>query len=400
MLPRWPSLLAIALVSGCGAPEPPGSTGGTTVPAGACGRGLVVVSTDYQSSNVSLVGLDGVVLSSSFISSATVDAQLSAKLGGDVVAPTPLMGQGSIVLLDRYPSAVLTWLDVASAKVTGQLSVGVKTNPHDYVELQPDKAYVSRLDANGGIGGDIVVVDPSGRSITRSIDLESAMVGEPADLRPAPHRLLEAQGKVLATLLATTSDHQKTAASRLVELDPKTDSVLSVLVLDGLYECNGLGLSPDGVRVALSCSGRFNGGSDPSLAESGIVVVELVPELKEVLRIPAVAAPFGFAVAWAGLHTLLANTFGAFADGSAPERPDRIVEIDTETQAMRTLVEAEAFKLSDVRCASACKVCFATDADHGVLRRFEIADDGHLEAPTSITVDSAIGLPPRVLGQF
>jgi hypothetical protein len=400
MLVRWPALFALAFVAGCGAPEPPGSTGGTNVTPGACGRGLVVVSTDYQSSNVSLVGLDGAVLSSSFISSATTDAQLSAKLGGDVVPPTPLMGQGSIVLLDRYPNAVLTWLDVKSAKVTGQLSAGTKTNSRDYLELGPDKAYVTRLDTSAGIGSDILVLDPTQRVVTGSIELGATMTGEPAELGPAPNRLLEAQGKVVVSLLATTSDHQKTAASRLVQLDPDTDSILSVLVLDGLYECNGLALSPDAERVALSCSGRFNGSSKSTLSESGLVVVELAPQLKESFRMPATSAPFGFAVAWAGPHTLVTNTFGAFADGSAPERPDRIVEIDTETNETHTLLEAAAFTLSDVRCASKCGVCFATDADQAVLRRFAIGDDGHLKPPTSITVDDAIGLPPQALGQF
>ena len=400
MLPRWSGILLVALVSGCGAPEPPASTGGTQAPPGACGRGLVVVSTDYLSTNVSLVGIDGAVLSSSFISSATVDAQLSAKLGGDVVAPTPLMAQSAIVLLDRYPSAVLTWIDVGSAKVEGQLSVGPKTNPHDYLAIRGDKAYVTRLDRAAGVGSDLVVVDPSRLAAGGSISLEVAMTGEPAELGPAPHRLLRAGDAVVVTLLATSSDHQKSAASRLVELDPETDGIDAVLVLDGLYECNGLALGPDAKRVALSCSGRFQGGSEPAVAESGIVVVELGPDPKEVLRIAAESAAFGFAVAWAGPHTLLANTFGAFADATSPERPDRVVEIDTETHATRTLIEAKAFTLGDLRCATECKVCFATDAAQGVLRRFEVDDDGHLQAPTSITVDTAIGLPPRALGQF
>ncbi|PKN46336.1 MAG: hypothetical protein CVU63_07695, partial [Deltaproteobacteria bacterium HGW-Deltaproteobacteria-20] len=66
----------------------PDNTGGTDITAGACGRGLVVVNTDYQSTNVSLVAIDGKVLSTSFLSSASTPPGLSAPLGGDVVVPT------------------------------------------------------------------------------------------------------------------------------------------------------------------------------------------------------------------------------------------------------------------------------------------------------------------------
>src|SRR5262245_48452094 len=92
-------------VCGCGAPAPPDATGGVSVPVGRCGRGLVSVQSDYQSTNVSLLATDGVMLSSSFISSASASAALSAPLSGDVVAPTSASLGSELVLVDRYPAA-------------------------------------------------------------------------------------------------------------------------------------------------------------------------------------------------------------------------------------------------------------------------------------------------------
>ena len=65
------AILAAAALLACDVPEPPGPTGGTTEPLGRCGRGLAVVSSDFQSTNLSLVGTGGQVLSESFISSAS-----------------------------------------------------------------------------------------------------------------------------------------------------------------------------------------------------------------------------------------------------------------------------------------------------------------------------------------
>ena len=170
--------LAVATM-GCNAPLPPGSTGGIDTELGACGRGLVVVQSDYQSTNASLLGLGGQVLSSSFISSATESAELAAPLSGDVVVPTTPAFGAEIVLIDRYPASVLTWVRVEDATVRGQLNVGTgfASNPQDYLLVGDDKAYLSRNERNSqpgaepfDLGSDLLVIDPGALAITRRID--------------------------------------------------------------------------------------------------------------------------------------------------------------------------------------------------------------------------------------
>lgn len=399
-------LLVLSLVlCACNAPEPPESTGGTDVPAGPCGRGLIVVGTDNQSTNVSLLGLDGAVLSSSFISSATKVTGLSTQLGNDVVPPTTPMTGDSIVLLDRYPASVLTWVDVKSAGVGGQLSIraGSEANPHDYLELTSTKAYVTRYERNPlpgaepfDVGDDVLVIDPSAPAMTASIALDAA---RPADstFHATPDRLVRAGGDVIAVLLAETSSHLDSAPTRLVRIDPDSDAITEVLVLDGLYQCLALGVAPDGHRLALGCAGRWTGGYDTVAGESGVVVVDTEGELRELQRFPATSlgASPGYGISWISDEALAVVTLGSEVSG----KKDRLIRLELATGGVEEAWSSDPFKLPDVRCAPACGACFATDEARAVVVRLNI-QGGNLGSPTPIEVDSAIGLPPRWLGQF
>src|SRR5687768_2396120 len=124
--PRAPPMFRLILISSiaaclaaCNAPEPNRNGRGTDAT-----EALVVVSSDYQSSNVSLLGFDGSVLTPSILHSGSVTTGLSAALSGDVVLPTSAVSGSDIVLVDRVPDAVLTWLDARSARVRAQLPVG------------------------------------------------------------------------------------------------------------------------------------------------------------------------------------------------------------------------------------------------------------------------------------
>jgi hypothetical protein len=383
---------------GCGAPEPPASSGGTNEPPGECGRGMVVVHHDNsQSTNVALLAFDGRVLSRSFVSSASSGSGLSSLLSGDVALPSSLVAGAEVVLIDRYPASVLSWVEVATGRVRAQLAVGTRTNPHDYVGLSEHKAYVTRYEPWDGAGDDIAIVDPSGPSLVGRIDLAPALAGDSQAFRATPGRALAAQGRVLVVLEATGSGFQGSAPSRVIAIDPDSDQIVDRLVLDGVHSCTALALAPDESEIALGCNGTWNLTSDPDPATSYVVRVGISPELHELERRSALeigSAPFGFGLDYASEARLLATRFG-----SENQRPDSLVELELDGGPARELLSSAAFSLGDVRCAARCGVCFATDADRGVVHRLELAAGG-LGSRQEIVVDTVVGLPPRWLGRF
>lgn len=403
----------VTAVLGCGAPEPPEPTGGVDVDATRCGRGLVVVSTDYQSTNVSLTDRDGQVLSSSFISSASATTGLSAPLGGDVVAPTTVTSGDQLVLIDRFPAAVVTWVDVGSGEVTAQLSVatGFASNPQDYLELSPRRALVSRFEQNPDPGreafdegGDLLVVDPSGPTITDRVGLSGVLDGLDAELLPRPGRMVATAERVFV-LLSVYSASFAPGPSQLVALSREDLSVESVVELGGLEGCVGLALSPDETRIAVSCSGGFDGATEPDLERSGFAVVSVDDGLEVTDVVPAAGLtgrPSAYSVAFAADDVLLVPTFGQLDGTGETESRDELIAWNATTRQHVELAAGEAFTFGEVRCPGDCGDCFMTDAEgRGALRQFRFnPESGTLEDGVRLGLESEIDLPPRYLGGY
>src|SRR6188768_2708332 len=151
---RLELLLLISLLEACSAPRITPDSLGVSVTAGPCGRGLVVVESDYQSSNVSLLDFEGRVLSESLASSSTTSAGFRVALSADVVPSSSPQNGSEIVLIDRFPAGVLRFVELATARITAELSVatGFRVNPQDYLPLDPERAYVARYDTNANAG--------------------------------------------------------------------------------------------------------------------------------------------------------------------------------------------------------------------------------------------------------
>jgi hypothetical protein len=318
----------------------------------------------------------------------------------------PQLGS-EILLIDRYPASVLTWVNVESARVERQLTVktGYVANPHDVIFVDPKKSYVTRFDRNPKPGAepfdqgdDVLVIDPSVPSIVSRIDLAPAMAGEDPKYFARPSRGALVGGRVIVVLEAYTQSFDDSAASRVIAIDPDTDTIVESLVLDGLEGCEGFALADDG-RVALGCAGSFGGGSEATIQESGVVVLSTQGFLAEVARFSADSLAntgLGFGIAWASEQKLLVT--GAGSD-QEPE-PAVLIELDIASGVSRTLLSRESpTTLADVQCAPGCGVCVVADAERGVVAHFQL-ENGQLGSPREIRVDEVIGLPPQRLGRF
>jgi hypothetical protein len=429
-LPRWATsfrfsyqaliaggwLCSSAMVAGCGVPGPADNSHGVDAPVGECGRGLVVVRTDYQSSNVSLVDFEGVALSESLISSASGSVGLSTPLSGDILVPNDFMPGDDVVLIDRYPASVLTWVNVETAKVRTQISVatGFAANARDYVELNPNKAYVTRFETNFDPGkeafdegGDVLVVDPSDASIVDSINLSEAALGLD-DFLPRPGAMVRAGNDVIVLLAPFDAGFKDAADSRLVRIDTVEDRVSEVFVLDQLKGCAGLAISPDRSEIAVSCSGIFNSQTEDVPLTSGLVRVSAAEPFGELDRYSAAdlnAGPLGLWTAYAGDSRLLVGAMGNTNLDATAERPDVLASLDFARGAGGELAKVEGvvtkpFDLGEIRCVAACGECFVTDAAiHGVWR-IPLLEDGSLGPAETFPVPSTDGLPPRYMGFF
>ena len=409
-------LLGATLLAGCGAPRTTPDRQGVSVAPGPCGRGLVVVESDYQSSNVSLLDLEGRVLSPSLASSSTESAGFGVALSGDVVTPSSPQNSEEIVLIDRYLVGVLRFVELATARVRSELSVGTgfRSNPQDYLPLAADRAYVARYETNGNagreawdVGGDVLIVDPRRPEITGRIDLSPALDGEPARFTPHPARLLDVSGRVFVLLAAYASDYSSATSGRLVELDPKTDSLVSTLVLDGLRGCTALAVSPDERQLAVTCTGDDLRSKEPKLEGSGLALIDIggTPRIDRRFTAGELAEqPLGFGLAYAAPGVLFFGTLGHFEESGALGALDSLLRLDTASGQVDELLrsEGEPFTLGGTQCAVSCGVCFAADAKRagGSVLRFAVDPDGNFGPPTAVRAETRVGLPPRYLGAF
>jgi len=409
---RWLGFSLCLTVTACGAKKPEGTGGFQLSPSGSeCPAGYAVANSDFTSTNISALSSTGAVLSESVISSGSAPPGLSTALSGDVVFPSTAPASGKLLLIDRYPNSVLTWIQPSTGDVIQQLPVGTgfAANPHDYLELANDKAYVSRYESNStpgqsafDAGGDLLIVDPTANAITGRVGL--ATEGDGAFL-PRPDRLLLVGQEVWVSLHRFDADFKSAGDARIVGLDPSRDEISWTLDLPGVANCGGVARSPSGKVVALACSGVYSDLDSeqkpaPTL-RSALVLLDATREPPVVIRYFDAAinlgAPLGSTIAFAS-ETLLVGV--ALGDATA-NRTDLAFTLDTEAGTPNVLLDAgAAFALGEVQCAPGCSdSCFLADAQANELHVWKISGSTLTPAP-SVKTDPSVGLPPRAIGRL
>jgi hypothetical protein len=384
------------------------------------------VDTDYEATNISLVGIDGSVLSSSFMSSATMlgnhiphNDQLPA-LMGDVVLPSMPQTGRWITTIDRALGA-LTWVDIKSGTPLQRLPMGwdVPLNMQDYVEISPHKAYVPVLDPElaAGLpptekGNDIVIVDPTAVMAMGTIDLTPAMAGEDPQFYARPGSAVVVGTRLYVLLSGFNLDFTATTLSRIVTIDTNTDSIVAVDKIPNMHDCTGIALSPSEAKLAVTCSGTWhvdmqlaNPTSDPTT--SGLTTFSRsdagITQDKQWNANDLGGGTIGFTVSFMDEDHLAFTTVGQLAGLGEVARDDTFMTLDLSTGTFSVLLRNPTpASMGDVRCFSACGACFVTEAVGpvgGTLHRYTAAN-GVLGAHTDIVVDAADKLPPRHLGAF
>ncbi|HLV64229.1 MAG TPA: hypothetical protein VKY73_00385 [Polyangiaceae bacterium] len=401
------------LALGCNVESTGKDTGG--VPKGTsseCPDGLVVLMSDYLSTQIALSELDGETQSESFLSTGSTETDgLAFPLSGDVALPGTRPESGLVVLLDRFGTNVVSWVDPETAEVLAQLSVatGFESNPSDYLEIDERTALLSRWGQNAepgredhDTGGDVLILDTEEPAITGSIELDVI-----DDLPPRPSALTRVGDEVWVTLDRVALDYSTTGEAMVVGISIEDLEVVWQERIDGLKACGRLATSPDGTRLALACTGELDetGGAE-DLDQSALVLFDATASPpKEIQRIPAAditGEPLQSDVVFARDDLVLLNTQSAWGG----DTNNRWLALDLETGETEELLEAspdadgagKGGVYGAMVCAPGCSdTCLLADADRGVLARVRVPESGMPEAIDPITVETRVGLPPRDL---
>jgi hypothetical protein len=418
-----PFTVVAGLLLACANPASHKDTGGVQLDASSgCPAGIAAILGDrtYQSSQVALSALDGTVLSASFISSASAQTDgLAFALSGDTALPTTPPASGRVVVIDRYGTNVITWVDQATAKVQGQLSVGTgfESNPQDYLELDETRALVSRWGVNGtpnqqpfDVGSDLLVIDTRTPSIVASLAIPPYDAAPSNDnLPPRPAELTQVGASVAVVLQRISQDFKSVGDAEIVRFDTNSLSVAQHLRLAGMSNCGRLMPRPDS-GYAMACTGPLDAyGASADLSRTGLVLFGVADngDLVEQVRIRApeitgepLQAQFDFAS-----HDIALVKTQTQQGGSTN---NRLLAIDLASHGVTPLVEAhpgsdgtgQGLTYGSVICTPGCSpVCLLADGDQGVLRRFDMSQTPAVELP-SIDVSSGVGLLPRQLARF
>lgn len=422
--------LALMHTLGCNVSSPPSSTGGVELggtggtaattdaghettspdggdpaPASSCNRALAVVTGDYKSTNIAIAALDGNTLSPSFISSGATKPGLAAAISGDVDVPFVAPASQRAVLLDRYGMNVITWLDVTTAAVISQLPVGTgfESNPHDYLEVDANRAFVSRFGANTtpgtqpfDNGSDLLIIDTQTPAIIGSIPMPE----EDPQLLPRPDAMNWLGSRVVVTLGRWSADYETVGDGRWVAVSPTTNHIDWTVNVTGFKACGRLVVSPSGKLAAIACSGkRDNISGQYDTAASGIVIYDAAQtppvELRRFNTGTLLNSGIQPALAFASENTLLAKSFGGNANPG-----DHVFAVDATLGTVTDLGFAtKPYVLGGMRCSPGCgNVCVLADAERSKLRRWSVTDTGAFSALPDVTVDTIVGLPPRSIG--
>ncbi|HXK18908.1 MAG TPA: hypothetical protein VNG33_13950 [Polyangiaceae bacterium] len=402
-----------ALLGACNV-TPATTTGGVDLPSrGDCARGIAVVSSDFQSSEVAILAPSGAVKSAAFLSSATTAASgLAAPFSGDIGVAPSHSRPGELVVVDRFGTNVLTFVDTRTTVVRAQLPVGTgfEANPQDYLEFGEHLAFVPRLGENASpgrepfdSGSDLLLVDPSVPSIVGFVPMPRK-----AGFLPNPAAVMRLGDDVLVTLVHASADFSNMADSELVAVASADQSVRYRLPLSGLKNCGRAELSPSGALLAIACSAfldRKGAVADPSASALVLLDPSQDPpqELRRFAAPDLVQGPIQGRVEFVNDEVVLIKTQTAL--GAAQE--NRLFSVDLANGATTLLASAApaqdgrgfGIALGGMYCDARCgDPCLVADASRGKLWRFRVQKD--LLAPDDDVVIHGAGLPPTTLTPF
>ncbi len=384
-------LSLLAMVGGCEAAPTPKTAGVAT----AAEAGMAVVCSDYASTAIAILDRDAErVTAPLLIHSGSASPGVLVALSGDVALPTAPAAGGPVLLLDRFPNGVITWVDPVSATVIRQVDLGAGFAPNirDLVATTGARWLVTRANPNRqpdskplDRGDDVLLIGADGTP------LASLSATELDGFPGRPDRLLvRPDGEVWVSLNRASLDYTTWLDGMVGRVGVGAGDTLQWLErveYPGTRCCGGL--ATDGARTALACPGSFDTALH-TVDPAGSAVLLLDGAAKEVARLvgsdPRVGAAIGQDVALLADGRVALVALGDF-DGAV----DRVLAWDSAGDTVTELYRASApFIIASVATNASGSLVFplADPARPGVC----VIDDG---PAVCVPACAATGLLPR-----
>lgn len=239
---------------------------------------------------------------------------------------------GRIYVVNRLGVDSIQIIDPQQGYTTplgAELSVGNGANPHDIAFVSTEKAYVSRYNA-----AELFIINPTTLTQIGEIDLRPLL--KPGDLDGAPEMdsMLVHNGLLYLTLqhLDTAGSFAPLAAGEVVVIDPTTDTIMTVIALNGGNPFSSLQFSAALNRILVSTVGSFgvqDGGIEAIDPETQSVDAEFIlaeaTVSGEITHFEVLSASKGFAIFSAFVGNQFLSTLISF-NPSTGERLNTLLE--------------------------------------------------------------------------
>ncbi|HEX5659547.1 MAG TPA: hypothetical protein VFX59_20265 [Polyangiales bacterium] len=388
------------------------------------GPAFAVINSDWTSTSISLLDVQGKVLADNYLNSGTRPAGLVTALSGDVELPKSSGETGVLVILDRFRTDVVTRVRLSDGAILGQVKThtppeqdttsSYSSNPHDYIYVDAQTAYVTRGEPNLSssalaidLGDDLFKLNPttmqrSGERIDLGV-LDQKVTGASGEVTAyaRPSRMVRLGRTVVVGIGRSAFDFKAVGDGVVALVDLDTKAVTGFPIPD-LKNCTDVENVPnDADTVLVSCGGDWNTGSK---ASAGIALVGVANGSAQIEHIWRAKDDSGDTPLTSATVSLGGTLVGAGSNDYSGNGSDVYAVLDLASGA-KTMIKAitpgkgvfgtPAF---DPRTGILFLPDASTDKDKkptAGLRRFQRAADGSFRELELVKVAPSTNMPVR-----
>lgn len=408
--PRWAGLLVAAMaLSACESSE---RCSAADLSAPDREAAFAVVSSDYFSTAIALLDREGELVTEAWLDSGTVPPGVVAALSGDVVLPTTPIDECVLTIIDRYPTDMVTFLNLCATQGDDPLirqvdvSEGFVSNPHDVLPLDGGLAMVSRHDPSpeGDRGSDLLLIEWRAGHVRSRIDLsalDTTIDGAHVYSRPSRMVRLRAghASRAVVGLARMDRSFMAVGPGAVAVVDPMTGSVEPVFLPD-LASCDEVDSVPEHPELAVvTCRGRTFSDEPGRRGTAGLAMLELREDgavhVRSTWRTsdhrdgPAFNT---WAVPLDSDHVVVTATGDLLAGID-----DRVgvLGMSGDAPAAPLFDAQDAFVIGDGTFDASSELLLVPDAHLGRVRRFRRESGGLWSELPPVDTAGCRGLPPR-----